>query len=1134
MQEINDWLSDLGLQQYGPAFARHAITPELLEKLHDADLKELGVSMLGHRIRLLAALDSLRKTAGTPLPSTATAANAVNEVLVPKAERRQITILFCDLVGSTQMASTLDPEDVRHVMETYHGACRSAIESYGGNVAQFLGDGVMAYYGWPIAHENDAERALRSALDIVAKMKTIRRQDSPLQVRIGVASGAVVIGKGHDEHDISLLAVGETPNLAARLQTLAEADQILIAPLTHKLAKSLFQYSDMGLHQLKGIQTPVQVWRLEGDVGSPSRFDGRSPGNAAFVGRETEAAHLKQLWQQTLQGKGQVAVLQGEPGIGKSRTANQLEEHLSNQAHVCLHLHASPFHINSAFHPIIVHLLHAMDIADSDTEAEKLAKVSKLMQEDGETSLQAVGLIASLLGLRVTGADPGAGMTSAQKKAQTIHYLCAMIVYLSERRPVLMVIEDMHWLDASTFEVIEALMLLARSKRIMLLATSRSEPPPQWAGKPQLTLLRLGRLSEAETRQLVEAITHDNSLPAELMQSIASMTDGVPLFIEELTKSLLESEMFRPCAAGQDFSVTKPMLKVPLTLRDSLMARLDRLAYGRDVAQIASCIGREFDFRLLAIISPFKGEALDSALGHLQLAGLVVHKKIAQKDVYVFKHAMVQEIAYESLLKSLRLQLHSRIAAAMETDFPEYAASQPELLAHHFAAADLPQKAMAYWQRAGALSLQRMAVQEAITHFDAALLQLQCLPPSLSRDASELELRTSLGTAWMAFRGWAAPPIAIHMGRAWELAQALGGDNYSLRIIWGMWVQLYCTGRLRDALPWATLLLAEAKRTGDSDMDIAGRMAACVSHYYLGEYHDSLRYADTLLDGYNAETQAHFADLINHDPKTIGGVQKAFCLWMLGKPESAVEVMHNTLKHAHARGHPVDTCYTVHCAGALAGQIGDAEEYALRVEELKRFGNELRLPFFEQIMAGISRASLLLITHQPTEAKMEFERIMPHFMATGMGISLTRYLTLSALSHGQAGEVGVAFEALEQVFSQIERPGWEEQYYFPEALRIKGELYRLSGKPSEAEAGFMAAIEAARNQHARSWELRAAVSLASLLSQQGRTEEASGWLAPVFGQFDEGFDMPDLQEAASLLNDLRNSNVMQISKRQTN
>jgi tetratricopeptide (TPR) repeat protein len=349
-----------------------------------------------------------------------------------------------------------------------------------------------------------------------------------------------------------------------------------------------------------------------------------------------------------------------------------------------------------------------------------------------------------------------------------------------------------------------------------------------------------------------------------------------------------------------------------------------------------------------------------------------------------------------------------------------------------------------------------------------------------------------------------------------------------------MWVQLQCTGRVRDSLTWAQLLLSEAKRTGNGDMDTAGRMAACVSHYYLGEYHDSLRYAESLIDGYSPETQGHIANLINHDPKTIGGVQKAFCLWMLGKPESAVEVMHNTLRHAYARGHPFDTCYTVHCAGALAGQIRDADEYASRVEELKRFGNDLRLPFFEKIMGGISHASWLLNSDRPQEAMVEFERIMPHFIATGMGIALTRYMTLSALSHGQAGEVAIAFAELEQVFGQIERPGWEEQYYCPEALRIKGELYRLNGRPAEAEAGFIAAIEAARKQHARSWELRAAVSLASQLSQQGRIDEACKWLAPVFEKFDEGFDLPDLKQAAELMNDLRNKNFIHISRKQIN
>jgi tetratricopeptide (TPR) repeat protein len=648
-----------------------------------------------------------------------------------------------------------------------------------------------------------------------------------------------------------------------------------------------------------------------------------------------------------------------------------------------------------------------------------------------------------------------------------------------------------------------------------------------------LSLLRLNRLSGTHSRELIDTLCEESKLPEELKRSIAVMTDGVPLFIEELTKSLQESDQFKPIAGKQDFSMTKTMLTVPLTLRDSLMARLDRLAFGREVAQIASCIGPEFDFSLLSMISPYKGETLGSALGLLQLAGLVMRKKVGQKEVYVFKHRMVQEVAYESLLKSLRLQLHGRIATVMEDHFPDYASTQPELLAHHFTAADLPQKALVYWQRAGALALQRMAVQEAASHVVSALQQLQFLPESAARDATELELRTSLGTAWMALRGWAAPQIAEHLERTWQLSQSLGVKKHSLSMIWGMWVQLHCAGRVRDSMRWAQHLLSEAHRIGDRDMHTAGRMAACVSHFYLGEYHESLRYADSLIDEYDPVSHANIANLINHDPKTIGGIQKAFCLWMLGKPESALKLMHEALAHAYHRGHLFDTCYTIYCVGALAGQIGDADEYALRVEELKRIGIDLRLPFFEKIMAGLSHASWLQLSGRAVEAKTEFEQVMPLFISTGMGIAVTRYMTLSALSHGQAGEIAAGFRELEQVFAQIERPGWEEHYYYAEALRIKGELHRLDSNAAEAEKYFVSAVERARKQSARSWELRAATSLATLLSVQGRHDEARKWLAPVLQTFDEGFAMPDLKAAAALMDQLQGGNVIQLTKKHT-
>lgn len=1141
MSNINNWLLELGLAQYAPSFERNAITPDLLEKLNDSDLKVLGVDLLGHRKRLLQAIESLQKNSvpapagnkrSTQLGHALAQPDASDNTLAAAGERRQITVLFCDLVDSTQMSASMDPEDMRQIIQTYHTVCQSVIESYGGKVAQFLGDGVMAYFGWPIAHENEAERALRSALELVTAIKAVQTNSTPLQVRIGIASGPVVVSRTNGARNNIMLAVGETPNLAARLQTLAEAGHIVVAPLTRKLAKNLFRYSDKGLQQLKGIQAPMQIWQLEGEEITSGRIAGEDAAHTAFVGRESETAQLKQLWSHILLGQGKVVVLIGEPGIGKSRTARLLEEHIANEDHACLRMQASPFHNNSAFYPIIKYLLQAAEISETDTQVEKHAKVRKLLRDNGESSSHAIGLISKLLGLLPAGTDPDLAATPARKKEQTIKYLCLLLSNLSERFPLLMIIEDLHWLDASSFEVIEQVMHQVGSKRVMLLATSRSEPPAIWFDSPQMTLLHLGRLNAPQARQLIDKLCEDGKLPDELKRSIAEMTDGVPLFIEELTKSLQESGAYKSGSTRADLSTTKTQVKVPLTLRDSLMARLDRLAFGREVAQIASCIGPEFEFDLLSMISPYKGETLDSALGLLQLSGLVTRKSIAQKEVYVFKHRMVQEVAYESLLKSLRLQLHGRIAVAMEEYFPDYAANQPELLAHHFTAADMPQKAVVYWQKGGVIALQRMAVQEAASHVVSALQQLQYLPESVARDTTELELRTSLGTAWMALRGWAAPQIAEHLDRTWQLSQSLGVNNHSLSMIWGMWVQLHCAGRVRDSMRWSQHLLSEAQRIGDRDMHTAGRMAACVSHFYLGEYHESLRYADSLIDEYDALSHANIANLINHDPKTIGGIQKAFCLWMLGKPESALKLMHSTLAHAYNRGHLFDTCYTIYCVGALAGQIGDANEYALRVDELKRIGIDLRLPFFEKIMAGISHASWLQISNRPVEAKAEFEQVMPLFVTIGMGVALTRYMTLSALSHGQAGEFTVAFRELEQVFEQIERPGWEEQYYYAEALRIKGELYRLSGNLIEAEKYFTAAIERARAQHARSWELRAATSLASMLILQNRQDEARQWLAPVLEAFDEGFAMPDLKAATALMGELQNNNVIQLSKKQ--
>jgi tetratricopeptide (TPR) repeat protein len=416
-------------------------------------------------------------------------------------------------------------------------------------------------------------------------------------------------------------------------------------------------------------------------------------------------------------------------------------------------------------------------------------------------------------------------------------------------------------------------------------------------------------------------------------------------------------------------------------------------------------------------------------------------------------------------------------------------------------------------------------VQEAVSHFDAALIQLALVPQTDQRDTRELEIRTSLGTSWMALRGWATPQIPVHLHRAWELAQAQKIDEHSLRIMWGLWVQLQCTGRIRDSMRWAAQMLSEAERIHNSDMKTAGRMAACVTHYYLGEYRESLQHAEALLEAYDDTAKSTMADLLNHDPKTLGGVQKAFCLWMLGQADSAVEMMQATVEHAKQRGHAFDICYAVHCAGALAGQIRDINEYTRLVDDLRRTGAQMRLPFFEHIMAGISHASVLLISNQPEQAAVEFESIMPRYDATGMGIAYTRYMGLSAQSHGEAGQHAVALEMLAKVLAYIEQPGWEEKYFYPEVLRIKGDIYQRGGNYVEAEKNFHLAIEAARAQHALSWELRATASLAALLQKLGRSEEAFECLQVILQQFNQGFDQPDLKQATALITQLHTASA---------
>ncbi len=1119
MGSIRQWLAGIGLEQYAEAFEREQINPDSARYLTEANLKDLGLPM-GPRASFVAALEALALSARASSASPPSGIAAQSPV---DAERRQLTVMFCDLVGSTALAQKLDPEQLRELMRAYQQACGHVIERYAGHVAQYLGDGLMAYFGWPKAHEDDAERAVWASLEIIAAVKKVAASE-PLAVRIGIATGAVVVGgTGAGDASVPKLAVGETPNIAARLQGFAGADQIVIAPSTHHLLASTFEYEDLGERTLKGILEPVRSWRVLGQSGAEGRFEAAhgQAGLTPLVGREEELQLLLRRWELAKKGEGQVVLLSGEPGIGKSRITRALRERIAEEPHIRLRYQCSPFHVNSALYPVIEHLERAADFAREDSVERKLDKLESLLRKGGADIAVSAPLIASLLSLPAQ-RYPALTYSPQKRKDKTLEMLTEQIVGLARAQPVLMIFEDAHWIDPTTQESLDLTVSRISNARVLMVLTYRPEYTSRWSGQAHVTTLTLNRLSKRMGTELVEDVTGGKTMPAEVLEQILAKTDGVPLFIEELTKAVLELGLLHD--KGDHYELIGPFatLAIPTTLRDSLMARLDRLAPVKEIAQIGACIGREFSYELLAAVSPLEEQQLNHALDRLIESELMFRRGAGTEATYTFKHALVQDAAYDSLLKARRTQIHARIAETLEAQFPDVISAQPELVAHHYTDAGLAQKAIPYWHKAGQLALQRVAIRGAITHLDRGMSLLQLAPESLGRDAHELDLCTTLGMAWLAYKGWAHPNVASNLERAWGLERALNRSDHMLPILYGLSLYWACRGHMRDSLPWAELLLNEGEQKDLDDLRLAGHTAMLLNSYFVGDFTQVIRHADAIVASYDPERHRHIVDIVTVDPKTYALIFAAFAQWALGYPERAVQMVEDGIRHSRARGHFFDLAWTLQfVAKHLDIYRRQPEACAARLDEFERIVHEQKIDFFEKIVGPICRAAWLLISDRPQEAEAMFCESIPRWTEVGLAGDVPLYKTLHAQSAALSGQLDRALKVVDEAIEQIERTGWEEKHIYAEALRVKGWILQLNGDLAGAETAFCASLDAAQRQQAKSWELRAAISYAGMLKDQGRRREALDLLNPIYGWFTEGRSTRDHIEAAALLAALR-------------
>ena len=1095
--DIAAWLQGLGLERYAPAFRDHEIDWDALPKLSADDLRDLGVVLGGHRRRLLEAIAALDAKA---VATSATAAARYTPARA-EAERRQLTVMFCDLVGSTELSARLDPEDLREVIAAYHRAVADVVRGLDGFVAKYMGDGVLVYFGYPNAHEDDAERAVRAGLACIDAVRRLDVKVVKLQARVGVATGLVVVGDLIGEGSAQEQSVvGETPNLAARLQALAEPETVVIAAGTRRLLGDLFEYRDLGTIEIKGIVGPVPAWQVLRPSAVASRFEAlRGSVLSSLVGRGEEIDLLLRRWARAKAGDGQVVLVSGEPGIGKSRIAAEVEQRLHAETRLCLRYFCSPYHQDSALYPIIDQLGRAAGFARDDPPAARLEKLEALFARAAPPD-EDVALIADLLSLPASDRHPMPNLSPQRKKDRTLEALIRQLEGLARQQPIVMVFEDAHWIDPTSRELLDLTIEHMRRLPALLIVTFRPEFQATWTGQPQVTMLVLNRLDRQDRTALIQKIAGDKALSDDLVGQIAERTDGVPLFVEELTKSVLES------------GVTP--LGIPTTLHDSLMARLDHLASVRRVAQVGAAIGREFSYILLRAVSRLPEDDLRSALGRLVGSELVFQKGTPPDAIYSFKHALVQDAAHGSLLRSTRQQLHAQIAEALEAQSPETIENQPELLAQHYVEAGLVEKAIAFWGKAGHRSTARSAMAEAAAQFHKALDQLAMLPDTPERQRQQLEYCSALGAVLIAVKGHAAPETGYAYARARELWEQLGSPEDFLQIPFEQSLHHVVHGELDLAQRLDADLLRLSRQRNTAAGLILGHFSSGRTLMFTGMFTSSRSHLEAGLALYDPVSHRSLVHHAAHRPDVHAKAELGIVLFCLGYPEQALVRSNEAIAEARKLAHPPTLAVSLALGTELLSLVGDIGAMDQRAGQLAAVAAEQDFPRWGA-MGAICRGWVKVKSDDVAEGISLLRSGSAAYRATGAELWMPHYVAFLTKAYEIAGQAQEAEALLDEALRIVERTG--ERWFVAELNRHKGRLLLRQGHSEAAEELYRKALSIARQQEAKLWELRAAASLARLRRDQGRGAEARDILTPVYGWFTEGFDTPDLREARALL-----------------
>ncbi|MEA5537468.1 adenylate/guanylate cyclase domain-containing protein [Limnoraphis robusta Tam1] len=1109
-------------------------------------------------------------------PKTVSPIRPVEATPMRPAERRQLTVMFCDLVGSTALSEELDPEELRELIQKYQETCAEVVLKYEGHIAQYLGDGILVYFGYPIAHEDDAGRALRAALGIIQAIATLKlgciaNRCLQLSVRLGIHTGLVVVGEVGAGNKREELAIGQTPNLAARLQGFAQPSTAVVSPTTYRLVQGIFEFQSLGQHSLKGISTPVEIYQVLQEASSCKRQKVAESSWTPYVGREAELEQLQGIWERVKSGRGEVVLLMAEAGLGKSRLVQAFRERIANDTYTLREVFCSPYYQNTPFHPIIELIAErVLKLTREDSPEEQLDKLEQFLDSHQIPRQEAVPLFAQLLSLSVDQQDyPTLNLSPQATKQKLLEVMLAMIHKSASQQPLLVLVEDLHWIDPSTLELADRLIREETNYPILRIYTMRPGFQSHWLRLPHVTQINLNHLPANQIEQIIHGVTGGKRLPFAVSKLIVEKSDGIPLFIEEMTKMVIESGPFEETSDSYELTGPLPTLSIPDTLKGLLMERLDRLDGAKEVAQLGATIGREFSYELLRSLALYEEPSPTLTNGRQALPAIALDQasiirgleKLVEtrllfvngelpKATYSFKNVLIQDAAYESLLRSTRAQYHRRIARVLEAEFPIVAGREPELLAYHYTKAGLPFSAINYWQKAGEKAFLASANEEAIAHLKSGLDLIDTLKAEQGRTISllggassvdflkqELDLQTTLGKALIATKGYASLEVEQIYKRSREICQELGTTPQLFSVFWGLWGYHAARCEHKIALDFGSRLMGLARRHNDPILEMEARFTLGFALFYLGRLQAAHEHWKTSYELYQKTNRTCQTRLTGQDVGVASLSYMSLSAWLLGQSEASVQYSEDAIHLALELSHPYSTGFAL-CMKAMFHQLRqEPEAVEQQAEAAIALASEQRFEFW--LATGVIMQGWALVELGQTDLGInQLRRGIAAHAATGAKISWTYFLGLLAQAHAKAGQLEAGLAVLKEALSTVERTG--ERFWEAELFRLRGELMYTKGgggqslhpeqvamlvAQSQASAPHSQsveyylnkAIEIAHAQGGKLLELRAAISLAQMWHQQGNLKLAQHLLARVYSQWPQGIESIDSTDVKLLL-----------------